>query len=103
MTDNELDTISFPTPLIAAGPIRQEVVTLPGGNAPVPATIAYTQNVVPASYAGLAGLSIPAGMTNAGLPVGIEIDGLEGSDETVLGIGLSLEKVLERQPPPPLP
>jgi len=29
------------------------------------------------------------------------VDGLEGSDETVLGIGLSIEKVLEPLPPPP--
>ena len=91
----------FPTTLIAAGPIGQEVVTLPGGLT-VPATIAYTQNVVPASYAGLAGLSLPMGLTGAGLPVGLELDGLEGSDEAVLGIGLSVEKVLGDLPPPTL-
>ena len=73
--------------------------TLPGGGAPVPATIAYTQNVVPASYAGLAGLSLPLGLTNAGLPVGLEVDGLEGSDEAVLGIGLN---VRTREFPPEL-
>ncbi|HEY9284957.1 MAG TPA: amidase family protein [Pyrinomonadaceae bacterium] len=102
MTENALDAIVFPTTLIAAGPVGQEVVTLPGGLA-VPATIAYTQNVVPASYAGLAGLSLPVGLTSAGLPVGLEVDGLEGSDETVLGIGLSVEKALERLPPPAVP
>lgn len=101
MTANELDAMVFPTTLIAAGPIGQEVVTLPGGLT-VPATIAYTQNVVPASYAGLAGLSLPMGLTGAGLPVGLELDGLEGSDETVLGLGLSLEKVLDNPPPPAL-
>lgn len=52
MADNALDAIVFPTTLIAAGPVGQEVVTLPG-SASVPATLAYTQNVVPASYAGL--------------------------------------------------
>lgn len=101
MTENSLDALVFPTTLIAAGPVGQEVVTLPGGPT-VPATLAYTQNVVPASYAGLAGLSLPLGLTNAGLPVGLEVDGLEGSDEAVLGIGLSLETALERLPPPML-
>jgi indoleacetamide hydrolase len=101
MTENSLDALVFPTTLIAAGPVGQEVVTLPGGPA-VPATIAYTQNVVPASYAGLAGLSVPVRLTGAGLPVGLEVDGLEGSDEAVLGIGLSIEKVLG-SPPPPTP
>ena len=102
MTDNALDAMVFPTTPLAAGPIGQELVTDPAGNV-VPATIAYTQNVVPASYAGLAGLSLPAGLTAAGLPVGLEVDGLEGSDETVLGIGLSVEKALERLPPPSIP
>lgn len=101
MEDNALDALVFPTTLIAAGPVGQEVVTLPGGVA-VPATLAYTQNVVPASYAGLAGLSVPAGLTSAGLPVGLEVDGQEGSDEAVLGIGLSIEKVLGSPPPPTL-
>jgi len=102
MNDNRLDAIIFPTTPLAAGPIGQEFVTDPSGNV-VPATLAYTQNVVPASYAGLAGLSLPAGLTATGLPVGVEIDGLEGSDETVLGIGLSLETALKRLPPPTLP
>lgn len=102
MADNALDAIAFPTTLIAAGPVGQEVVMLPGGSPPLPATVAYTQNVVPASYAGLAGLSLPAGLTDAGLPVGLEVDGLEGSDETVLGIGLSVEKALDSLPPPAL-
>ena len=102
MTENGLDALVFPTTHIAAGPIGQEFLTLPGGTAPVPATLAYTQNVVPASYAGLAGLSLPMGMTGAGLPAGLEVDGLEGSDETVLGLGLSIEKVLDSPPPPNL-
>lgn len=100
MTENSLDALVFPTTLLAAGPIGQEVVTLPGGQT-VPATLAYTQNVVPASYAGLAGLSLPIGLTGAGLPVGLEVDGPEGSDEVVLGIGLSMETALQRLPPPP--
>lgn len=33
----------------------------------------------------------------------MEVDGLEGSDETVLGIGLSMEKALKPLPPPSAP
>lgn len=94
MTNNALDAVVFPTTVRAASPVGQEVLPDSLGN-PVPATLLYSQNVVPASYAGLAGLSLPMGLTDAGLPVGLELDGLEGSDEAVLGIGLSLEKVLE--------
>jgi mandelamide amidase len=102
MTDNALDGMIFPTTVRAASPVGQEVLTDPSGNT-VPATLLFSQNVVPASYAGLAGLSLPLGLTGTGLPVGIELDGLEGSDEAVLGIGLSIEKVLEPLPPPSLP
>jgi mandelamide amidase len=102
MTDNSLDGIVFPTTVVPARPIGQEIVQEPGGNL-VPATLLYSRNVVPASYAGLAGLSLPIGLTSTGLPVGIEIDALEGSDEIVLGIGLSMETVFTRVPPPLLP
>jgi len=94
MTNNALDAVVFPTTVRAASPVGQEVLPDAGGNL-VPATLLYSQNVVPASYAGLAGLSLPMGLTSAGLPVGLELDGLEGSDEALLGIGLSVEKVLE--------
>jgi mandelamide amidase len=39
-------------------------------------------------------------MTKAGLPVGIEIDGPDGSDQQVLAIGLALETVLPELPAP---
>jgi hypothetical protein len=69
-----------------------------GCGAQVPTTLIYSQNVVPGSYVGLAGLSIPIGLTVSGLPVGLELDNVEGSDETVLGIGLSIEHVSDRCP-----
>src|SRR3712207_6649458 len=54
MRETPLDALFSPAPLTAPAQIGQEVVTGPGAPA-VPATVAYTQNVVPASYAGLAG------------------------------------------------
>jgi len=102
MKNNALDAVVFPTTVRAASPVGQEVLPDAFGN-PVPATLLYSQNVVPASYAGLAGLSLPMGLTDSGLPVGLELDGLEGSDEALLGIGLSVEKVLGPLPPPSLP
>lgn len=55
------------------------------------------------SCASLACLVLPAGMTRAGLPVGLEFDGLPGTDRQLLALGLSLEHVLGRIPPPKLP
>ncbi len=99
MTNNQLDGMVFPTTILPARPIGQEIVQGPDGTF-APATLIYSRNVVPTAYTGLAGLTIPIGLTNAGLPVGLEIDGPEGSDETVLGIGLSLEKLFKRLPSP---
>lgn len=46
---------------------------------------------VPASLAGVPALSIPAGLTKAGLPVGVQIIGDRLKEETVLNIGYQLE------------
>ncbi len=102
LTNNRIDGLIFPTTLLPARPIGQDATVMHNGRV-VPTTLIYTQNVVPASYAGLAGLSLPMGLTPDGLPAGLEIDVLEGSDDTVLGIGLSLESVLGKLAPPRLP
>ncbi|MCW3053624.1 MAG: indoleacetamide hydrolase [Chthonomonadales bacterium] len=100
--NQRLDGVIFPTTLLPARPIGQDVTVDLNGRQ-FPTTLIYSQNVVPGSYAGLAGLSLPIGLTDTGLPVGLELDGLEGSDEAVLGIGLSLEKVFGHLPAPQLP
>jgi mandelamide amidase len=46
------------------------------------------------------GLSIPAGLTRDGLPVGLEIDGLPGEDDRLLSLGMAIEAVLGPLPPP---
>lgn len=48
----------------------------------------------PCTNAGIPSLSIPAGLTAGGLPVGIEIDGPLGSDTNLLAIGMAIEAVL---------
>jgi mandelamide amidase len=45
-------------------------------------------------------LSVPLGRTQAGLPVGLELDGPAGSDRRLLAIGLALEKLFGRLPAP---
>ncbi len=54
-----------------------------------------------ASRMGSPGLSVPSGLI-AGLPVGLELDALPGQDSWLLGLGLAVEGVLGRLPPPPL-
>ena len=47
----------------------------------------------PCTNAGIPSLSIPAGLTAGGLPVGMEIDGPLGSDANLLAIGMAMEVV----------
>ena len=48
------------------------------------------------------GLTLPAGLTADGLPVGMELDGPAGSDRNLLALGAAIEKVLPPTPAPPL-
>ena len=101
--DNNLDGILFPTTVAPAPPI--DAVKGSGemsinGGAPVPTFDTMIRNTDPGSNAGIPGLSLFAGMTPGGLPVGLEIDGPVGSDVKLLGLGLSIEAILGSAPPP---
>jgi Asp-tRNA(Asn)/Glu-tRNA(Gln) amidotransferase A subunit family amidase len=101
--DNNLDCILFPT-TIAPAPLIDAVkgsgeMSINGG-APVPTFDTMIRNTDPGSNAGIPGLSLFAGMTPDGLPVGLEIDGPVGSDVKLLGLGLSIEAILGSAPPP---
>ena len=61
----------------------------------------FIRNTDPGSNAGLPGLTIPAGLgSTTGLPSGISLDGPPNSDDRLLAIGIAMEKVLGRTPPP---
>jgi aspartyl-tRNA(Asn)/glutamyl-tRNA(Gln) amidotransferase subunit A len=47
---------------------------------------------VPASLAGLPGISVPAGLDSDGLPLGLQLIGRAFDEETVLAGGAALER-----------
>lgn len=100
---HRLDAIFFPTTPVCAVPIDgvhgSSTIAVAGGAAG-DAFTTLIRNTDPASNAGIPGLSLPAGMTAAGLPVGMEIDGPLGSDSRLLAIGLSLEGLFGTLPAP---
>jgi indoleacetamide hydrolase len=89
-----LPTTPIPPVLITQGP----TIVVRGNE--VPFDPFFGRNVLPGSTAGLPGLVLPAGLTRDGLPVGIEFDGPAASDRSLLGLGLSLERVFGPIPPP---
>ena len=56
---------------------------------------------VPASLAGLPGISVPAGLGSDGLPLGLQILGRAFDEETVLRVAGVLESAAGPQPAPP--
>lgn len=99
--DNRLDALAFPTCLMTAPPIgHDDTVHLRGQQVPTFKTL--IRNTDPGSNAGLPGISLPAGLTTEGLPVGLELDGPLGSDRHLLGLAAAIERVLPRLPRPPM-
>jgi len=89
----------FPTTPMPAAKIGEDETTIVNGKS-VPTFPTYIRNTSPGSVAGIPGLSLPAGMTKAGLPVGLEIDGPAGSDQRLLAIGLGIETLMPNVPAP---
>lgn len=99
--DNRLDGAIFPTAPLPARPIGEDDSVMLNGSA-VPTFATYIRNTDPGSNAGIPGISLPAGLTPEGLPVGIEIDGPSGADRRLLALACRIESVLGRLPPPPM-
>jgi Asp-tRNA(Asn)/Glu-tRNA(Gln) amidotransferase A subunit family amidase len=64
--------------------------------------LSFIRNVDPSSNAGIPSLSIPIGLSPAGLPVGAMIEAPAGNDRRLLAIAQSIEQVCGRVPPPSL-
>lgn len=95
-----VDALIFPTTALTARPLGEDdTVALRGER--VPTFPAFARNADGASIAGLPSISIPVGLSEYGLPVGLELDGPEGSDRRLLQVAASLETVLGRGPRPP--
>jgi Asp-tRNA(Asn)/Glu-tRNA(Gln) amidotransferase A subunit family amidase len=61
---------------------------------------AITRNTRFAAGLGVPALSVPVGLTAAGLPVGFELDSRAGSDSQLLALGMAIELVIGRIPAP---
>ncbi|MGQ9451936.1 indoleacetamide hydrolase [Leclercia sp. TB492] len=86
--DHQLDGLIFPTSPVVA-PLANDEVSSAENFARL------IRNVDPGSNARLPGLTLPVGFgATSRLPVGLEIDGMPGSDAQILAIGATLEQIL---------
>ncbi|MEX3763038.1 amidase family protein [Paraburkholderia phenoliruptrix] len=93
-SSNGLDGIVFPTTLAAAGELSRTDGLVELDNWQISANYAYLRNTLPASNAGLPGLTVPMGFTSQGQAVGLEIDGPDDSDRRLLAVGCVIESII---------
>jgi mandelamide amidase len=97
--DNNVSAMLIPTTALPARPIgKDDMVELNGKQVPTFST--YTRNTAFGSGVGLPCLSVPAGLTTSGLPVGMEFVGPAEGDGAVLALGREFEKIVGPMPPP---
>ncbi|MDA9532913.1 indoleacetamide hydrolase [Bradyrhizobium sp. CCBAU 25338] len=91
---NKLDAIAFPTTPRVAIPSNPDSSSLEN-------FALFIQNTDPGSNAGIPGIQIPIALgASSRLPIGLELDGPAGSDRRLLAIGMALDSVFGRLPPP---
>ncbi len=83
---NKLHGMVFPCTTLPARPIDGSMHSVELNGEQVPTFPTYIRNTDPASVAALPGVTVPVGKTSGGLPVGLELDGPEKSDTTILAI-----------------
>ena len=99
---NELVALVVPATPLPARPIGQDdTVELNGKQEPT--FVTFMRNADPPTNAALPCLSVPAGLTAGGLPVGLEFVGPHGQDQQILALGAAYEALRPPLPWPSLP
>ncbi|OZI21396.1 amidase [Bordetella genomosp. 9] len=88
----------LPTTPSTAPMIGQEDKIMLGGQET--SQLVLANNTIPASAAGLPGVSLPIGESEKGLPIGLELDGPYGRDRSLLYVARRVEAVVGTLPSP---
>jgi mandelamide amidase len=100
-----VQAIAYPTIPIVAPPIHAggpkeplgDLMSIKGKEIEQGRLVA--QNIFMAPRLGVPALNIPVGLSE-GLPVGVQFDALPGNDSALLGLGVAIQAVVGRIPPP---
>jgi indoleacetamide hydrolase len=97
---NNLVGMIFPTTPAPAQVIATSGDTFDLNGQKAPTFPTFIRNADPGSNAGIPGITVNAGMSASGLPIGIALDGPANSDRELLAIALAMEQVLGPAPVP---
>jgi len=84
-----MPTTPVPAPLVG---VEDEMLTVEGKVLPAFDTLLGSASV--GSFIGVPGLTIPMGRSQAGLPIGLSVDGPVWSDRRLISLGKSIEEVI---------
>lgn len=88
-----INALIYPTVPLPAPPIGDDDTTDLNGRQ-VPVFLTTIRNTGPGSTAGMPAISLPAGESEAGLPIGISLEALPGEDAALLAVARHVEAVL---------
>jgi indoleacetamide hydrolase len=88
-----LDALVYPTVPLPAPPVGDDDTTELNGRQ-VPVFLTTIRNTGPGSTAGMPAISLPAGATESGLPIGISLEALPGEDPALLTVARQVEAAL---------
>ncbi|RFU22141.1 indole acetimide hydrolase [Geodermatophilus marinus] len=88
-----LDALVYPTVPLPAPPVGDDETTELNGRQ-VPVFLTTIRNTGPGSTAGMPAISLPAGATAAGLPIGVSLEALPGDDAALLAVAGRVEALL---------
>ena len=96
----QVDALLFPTIKVTAQPIEGFIQQISLNGTLVPTFTTIVHNTNSGSLAGLPGITLPVGLSEMGLPIGMSIDGPVNSVKRLLKIALTLEAIFGKLPPP---
>ena len=93
----EVDVMVMPTVAVPAFPIGAESIQLDGHEGTLKGTamsMILLRNTQPMNWAGIPAISIPAGLTSEGLPVGMQLAGAPFHEAKLLSVARVIEKLI---------
>lgn len=94
-SDHKIAALLYPT-VVVLPPLLDETETMLLNNRTVPVFDTTIRNTSPGSVAGTPSISIPAGRSSTGLPIGLSVEGAIGDDRALLGITGAISMALSR-------